>query len=125
MATVITVLIVLAGLINFLPLAGILGASQLQTAYALDFSEPNLQILMRHRALLFGLLGGFMLYAAYAPMYRPAAYVMGLISMLGFLLLYWQVGEANAALKKIAWADVLGLVALSAAMLLDYARRSG
>ncbi len=119
MGIVVTVLLVVAGLINFLPVMGVLGAEKLQAAYALPFSEANLQILMRHRALLFGLVGGFMLYAAYHPPYRPAAYVMGFISMLGFLLLCWQVGDSNAALKKIAWVDVIGLLALSAAILVD------
>ncbi|MGJ8669471.1 MAG: hypothetical protein ACSHXK_08290 [Oceanococcus sp.] len=114
-----TVLLLVAGLINFVPVFGVFGGRRLQAAYGLDIADSNLQILLRHRAVLFGLVGGFMLYAAYCVSYRPAAYAMGFISMLSYLWLCWQVGDANRALKKIAAVDAVGLVALVAAVLLD------
>ena len=59
--------LVLAGVIHLLPLSGLLGAERLAALYGLDFSEPNLSILMRHRAVLFGLLGAFLVFAAFRP----------------------------------------------------------
>ena len=49
---VVSAALLLAALIHLVPLAGVLGADTLATLYGLDFSEPNLSILMRHRAVL-------------------------------------------------------------------------
>jgi hypothetical protein len=43
--------LIVAGLIHFLPVAGVIGADQLTSMYALPFDERNLVILMRHRAV--------------------------------------------------------------------------
>ena len=57
MRYLVSATLVLVGLIHLLPLSGVLSADQLASLYGLSFSEPNLAILMRHRAVLFGLLG--------------------------------------------------------------------
>ena len=59
MQRVIQAALIVAGLIHFLPVAGVIGAHQLESMYALPFDERNLAILMRHRAVMLGLLGGF------------------------------------------------------------------
>ncbi len=102
----------LAAIINLLPVIGVLGGARLQAAYGVELSEPNLQILLRHRALLFGLIGGLMVYAAWALPLRPAAFVLGLLSMVGYLLLCWRIGAVNPQLRRIAWVDVVGVLAL-------------
>ena len=70
-------LVIFAGLINFLPVMGLISASRLQALYSIELSDPNLVVLMRHRALLFGLLGGFMIWSAFNPSLLPAAFIMG------------------------------------------------
>ena len=112
---VITALLVLVGLINFAPVVGIMGASKLNEAYGLSLISDDLILLMRHRALLFGILGAFILYAAFAPQYQNAAIVMGLISMAAFVVLMLLGEGNNAALKKIMWIDVAGVVLVLAA----------
>ena len=52
------------GVFALLPLAGVLGAGRLSALYGIAFEEPNLVLLMRHRAVLFGLLGVFLAIAA-------------------------------------------------------------
>ena len=49
----------------------------MQGLYGIPIDEPNLAILMRHRAVLFGLLGVFMLIAAFRPLYQPLALIAG------------------------------------------------
>jgi len=120
MAKAVAVLLILVGLINFLPVLGVLSAERLSQAYSVALSDSNLIILMRHRALLFGLLGGFILFSVLVPLYRPAAMLLAAISMVGFLVFMFLEGGYNEALHKVMIADVVGIVALGAAALLHY-----
>ena len=49
-------MLVVVAVIHLLPVSGVLGSERLAALYGLPFNEPNLAILMRHRAVLFGLL---------------------------------------------------------------------
>jgi hypothetical protein len=65
MHIIIKAMLIVAGVIHILPLPGLIGAMHLERLYGITFKEPNLLIMMRHRAILFGLLGAFMIYAAF------------------------------------------------------------
>lgn len=104
--------LIVVAVIHLLPLFGVLGASRLATLYGIDCSEPNLQILMRHRAVLFGLLGVFLLYAAFVPHLQTLALIAGWVSVLSFLLLARQVGGYNAPLLRVVKADWLAVLML-------------
>lgn len=112
-AKLISLMLLIAGIIHFLPLAGVLGAERLAALYGLDFSDPNLAILMRHRAVLFGLLGVLLIYAAFRPSQQPVAFVAGLISASAFLGLAWATGGYNSLVARIVAADVIALVCLA------------
>lgn len=116
----ITVLLVLVGLINLAPALGLLGVAKLNDAYAIKLVSNDMILLMRHRALLFGILGGFILYATFDPKYQSAAMLMAFISMAGFLALMLGGGEYNPALKKVMWIDVAGIVLLGIAAVLKF-----
>jgi hypothetical protein len=60
-------MLVVVGVIHLLPLTGVMGSARLVSLYGVPIEDPNVEILMRHRALLFSLLGGFMIYAAFKP----------------------------------------------------------
>lgn len=122
-AVTISVLLVLVGLINFVPVVGVLSADKLSQAYAVTLEDDNLVILLRHRALLFGLVGGFLLFAVYAPLYRPAAITMAAISMVGFLVFMFHQGGYNDALYKVMLADIVGIVLLAIAVGLQWVSR--
>lgn len=115
---IISALLIVAGIIHLLPLSGVLGAERLAALYGLSFEEPNLLLLMRSRALLFGLLGAFMLYAAWRPTLQPLALFGGLVSVLGFLLLAWSGPGYNDALRRVVIADWVALACLALAALL-------
>ena len=121
----LSALLILVGLIHLLPLAGILGAERLATLYGLDFQEPNLLLLMRSRALLFGLLGALLIHAAWHPSVQPLALLGGLVSVAGFLALA-AGGTYNEALRRVVLVDWVALACLILALVLYLTgRRSG
>lgn len=107
------------GFINAVPLIGVLAAGRLQTLYGVSLSDPNLLILLQHRAVLFGLLGLFVMGAAFVPSWRFAAAVAALISMLSFIVLAWVHGGHNALIHRVVIVDgVMSIAMLLAAALL-------
>lgn len=119
MSIVIGLLLALVGVINFMPLMGILGAERLTTMYGYPFEDPNLVLLMRHRAVLFGLIGGFVFYSLFQPSLQPLAMGAALISMLSFIVLgalEMPLSSFNEALRKVMWVDVIGLILLGLAV---------
>ncbi len=105
-------MLAVVAVIHLLPAVGVLGAARLETLYGITVQEPNLAILMRHRAVLFALLGVFLLVAAGRPAWQPAALVAGFVSVLSFLALAWSVGGTNAQLARVVTADLVALACL-------------
>lgn len=101
------------GIIHLLPLAGVLGGARIAALYRVDVSDPNLEILLRHRAVLFGLLGAFLVAAAFRSALQPVAFIAGLISVVSFLALALLVGDYNAQIQRVVAADVVALVGLA------------
>ena len=120
----ISILLITVGLINFLPVIGIISAEKLSAAYAVELIGNDIVILMRHRALLFGLIGGFMRYSVWKPSYQSVAMVMAAISMLGFLFFVAAADHYNASITKIAIIDLIGLAGLAIAAGLKYLSRT-
>lgn len=115
MEKIIAGLLILVGIIHLLPVSGVLGAERLSALYGLSLIDPNLLILMRHRALLFGLLGLFMVYAAFKPSIQPLAFFAGFLSVVSFIAIAWSVGGYNEAVRKVVIADVVAVIALGIA----------
>ena len=101
------------GVIHLLPLVGVLGGERLAQLYGIDASEPNLALLLRHRAVLFGLLG---VAAAFRPALRGLALVAGWISVASFLALAAGT-PLNAQVARVVTADWVALGALVVATL--------
>ena len=99
-------------------MVGVLSAPNMEKAYAVELGSRDLQILMRHRALLFGLIGGFVLYSAFFPAHQLPALVMAGISMVGFVVLAVLVGDSNKAIFKVVVVDLVGIGILLGAVLL-------
>ncbi len=112
----VSALFVLAGLIKVTPLIGVLGVERLRSLYQISFEGTDLLLLMRHRAVLFGVVGGLLLVAAFRPALRVLAATVGLVSVVSFLLLAMPLHELNAALQRVFWADVVAGTALVVAL---------
>ena len=119
MSKVLFALIILVGIINFLPVMGILSAARLESAYGVELLNTDLIILMRHRALLFGILGAFIIYSAFKPVFRTAAMIMAGVSMAGFVVLAHLTGVFNDNLYNIVLADYVGLFLLAVAAVIN------
>jgi hypothetical protein len=102
--------LIVAGLIHFLPVTGAIGAEQLTRMYALPFTDSNLLILMRHRAVMLGLLGGFVLYGAIRPAMRGPAIALGTLSLASIVGLAWSIGGYNQALSRVVLADSIAVL---------------
>jgi hypothetical protein len=105
-------MLVVVGVIHLVPVTGVLGSERLAALYGVSFDQPDLAILMRHRAVLFGLLGAFLLLAAFRPELQSLAFVAGFASVASFLYLAWSVGSYNAQIARVFAADVVALVCL-------------
>lgn len=116
--------LLLAGIINLLPVVGLAGPERLAALYGLRFDDASLAILMRHRAVLFGLVGGFMVLSAFKPVLRPYGIAAGLVSMLSFVWLAIAAGDYNAQIRKVVVVDVAAAAVLLLAAILYYWRRA-
>ncbi len=112
MRHLVAAMLAVVAVIHLLPAVGVLGVARLEALYGIPVQDPNLAILMRHRAVLFALLGVFLLVAAVRPAWQPAALVAGFVSVLSFLALAKTVGDTNAQLQRVFAADVVALACL-------------
>ena len=110
-----TLLVLIAAAINLAPVLGAVLPERMTALYDVNLDDPNLQILMRHRAVLFGIVGGLLLVAAFHPPLRTVGYAVGFSSMLSFLLIAWLVGGYGAAIQRVIVVDIAGILALGGA----------
>ena len=115
-STLSAAVLVLVAVIHLLPLPGVLGADTLARLYGIPVEGGDLALLLRHRAVLFGLLGAGLVAAVFLPAWRPAAYVAAFVSVVSFLVLAALEAPANAAITRVLIADgvALGLLVLGA-----------
>lgn len=112
-------LIVVAGLINFAPVLGAFLPERMEALYGVAIDTPNLEVLLRHRAVLFGVVGGLLFATLVNAVPRRLAYVVGFVSMVSFLLVVWSVGGTSEALSRVVTMDLIGIAALAGAVALD------
>ena len=111
--------LVAAGLVHLLPVAGLFGARALDRLYGTAIDDPDLLLMLRHRALLFGLLGTGLLAAVALPSLRTALLIAGLASTTGFCLLAWPFDHVGPALRRVAVIDLPLIPALALALYLQ------
>lgn len=102
----------LAGIIHLLPITGVLGGGRLTRLYGVAIDDPNLRILLQHRAVLFGLLGALLIAAALRPELRVVALMAGLVSTVSFLVIAWGVGGYNPQVGRVVTADIVAVALL-------------
>ena len=112
MRYILSAMLTVVGIIHLLPLTGVSGVSRLQALYGVTIDDPNLEILMRHRAVLFGILGAFLIYAAFRPGLQLAALIGGAVSVISFLVIAVLVCGYNTGIVRVVIADIVAVVCL-------------
>ena len=114
--------LLVVGIVHLLPLSGVVGSTQLENLYAVRVPDTGTELLLRHRAVLFGLLGVFFVYGAFRPELQSAALLIALVSVSTFILLAWTSGPHSGAIMRVVWIDtalVVPLVISLGAVLLE------
>ena len=112
--------LVVAALVNLAPIVGVISAETLVALYGIRLESPDLIILMRHRAILFGLVGSFILLSVFRPVLRPLAITAALASMLSFIALAFLVGDYSQKIANLIAGDLVASVILLAALGITY-----
>ncbi len=116
--------LLVVGVIHIAPAIGLLGATTLHSLYgtplALDAAES---LLLRHRAVLFGVLGVGLALAAFRPDLHGPALVCAVVSVASFLWLARGYPALTPELMRVARVDVIALGALLLACVLHVGRR--
>jgi len=119
---ILTQLVLLfVGLIHLLPLIGVLGHAELKNLYGVEALDNNLTVLLRHRAVLFGLLGAFILSSVFITHLHWPALLMALVSAASFIVLSAGDSELAAGIQKVVTVDVVCVVALCIVIVLKLA----
>lgn len=114
----VVLILLVAGAVNTVPIFGVTGSAALGTLYGVPFTDPDLLVLMRHRAVLLGLLGASLIVAAFVPSWRLPAIIANVASMLVFVALALLTAATNAQTARTTVIDVVTTVALLVALVL-------
>jgi hypothetical protein len=112
---VVPAILLIVAVIHALPLVGVLGPQQLSRLYGLPINDPSLEIVLRHRAVLFGLLAAFLGYAAFRLELHRLALVASVVSVGSFLILASVFGGHNDAIATVVRVDLVALALLAIA----------
>jgi hypothetical protein len=117
----VAVVLAAVGLLNLLPGVALLAPDRLSSLYGIAGPDPDLLVLLRHRALLLALLGGFLIVAALRAGWHRPALVAGLLSNAVFVLLA-LAAPTSEEIHRVATIDLVALPLLVAGLLLTVRR---
>jgi hypothetical protein len=113
MELIFRISLLLAGIINFIPSSLVFFPNKINASYGIDVTNSNLELLLRHRAVLFGIVVGLMLFSALSKRYYDLSVIIGSISMLSFVILNFSIGTINSELKKVMLFDIAAIIILA------------
>jgi hypothetical protein len=111
------------GLLHLAPAVGVAGGERLAALYGAVPDDPNLLLLLRHRAVLFGLLGLFLVVAAFRVQWHGIALGVATVSVASFLWLAAVGGPVNPQVARVVTADIAAMVALAVGAAVHVFRR--
>jgi hypothetical protein len=103
----------LAGIVNLLPALLVFMPQNISKSYGVAVPDGNYELLLRHRGVMFGVVGGLILYSAFTKRYYEVSTLAGLVSMVSFVGLYYLIDKPiNAELKLVMQIDVFAIIIL-------------
>jgi hypothetical protein len=112
MKIIVSSILFIVSVIHLLPVVGVLGSESLIKLYGVSISDSNTEILLRHRAVLFSIIGLFLLLSVFKTEYQLIAICIGLISVASFLLLAWSIEGLNSEISRVVKVDWVALALL-------------
>ena len=113
METTFRICLAIAAIINLLPAILAFLPKKISTSYGVEVPDANYELLLRHRAVLFAIIGGVMVYSFISRTVYDLAAIIGLVSMVSFIILWKLVdGKINSKLLKVVKIDVIGILVL-------------
>jgi hypothetical protein len=116
------IILFIVGVINLLPMIVFFDATKTAKLYGLPIEGESLMILMRHRAVLLGLVGLALITAAIKPEFRVLAILLALISKFAFIFLTFTHSNYTDEVRQVALIDVGAIVLLIAALTIHFWR---
>lgn len=117
----VAALLLLLALVHALPALAFFDPSTLQALYGTGEIDANVELLLRHRALLFAVVTGTLALGAFRPAYRSLSLAVGWVSVVSFILLAVTANGINPLLHRVAIIDAGLCVLLAAATALSTA----
>lgn len=112
----------LAAAVQVAPIVGVLGGRRLRALYGVAVSDPTVELLLRHRAVLLALVGVVIAIGALRPQHRALALTVGLVAKLTFLALSSRSMGLTTERVRVARADVVSSTLLLVAAAVTLAR---
>jgi len=113
METIYRICLTIAGIINTIPFLIAFMPNKILGSYGITVSDANLELVLRHRAVLFGIVGGLMIFSAISKKHYDLAFIMGMVSMVSFIILFYSIsGEINPELTKVMKIDLVAIAVL-------------
>ena len=112
-------LMIVAGLINAAPAAAAIDPRRIEALYGVAVPDANHALLLRHRAVMLGIVGGGMIAGAFVPRIRAWTAGAGAVSMGSYIALAHAGAAPNAHLSKVERVDYAALAILAGALVLD------
>lgn len=116
-------LLAAVGVAHLLPATAAFSRKGVERAYGVTVTDDDTELLLRHRASFFGLLGAALLAGAADDRYRRPAIAAGSVSVGSFLLLARASDRLSPELHRVQRVDVALFVALAAAAACEVAPR--
>ncbi|MFD6397627.1 hypothetical protein [Nocardia sp. NPDC060249] len=114
-------LLVVVGVVHVLPSIVALSPRRASAVYGITVEDPDLVLLLRHRAIVLALIGVGLIIASFTPLIRPVvicAALISLVSFIGLTMRTWPAG-VNAETRRVAWIDIgaVGLLVTASCLL--------
>lgn len=105
------------GAAHLIPAAAVVSRERVEGTYGivLTDADADLELLLRHRATFFAMLGTGLVGGAFVPRYRRLAILSGIVSLGSFIALAESIDGANPRLEQVKRVDIALVAALVAA----------